>query len=253
MIMGRVGLVVLALVAVGVLSTTALRTPPQAGAARGPWCGASTAFDWICPRRGQTFVEQELLPRRRATVAAEQKAITTAPRSEARLSFADQANCTLFESTRIYTRPEQGRSQTLFAQPWGESECNSLRAGSSVSVLCGSIEIRCPVKVKMKEGKYLTRYSAQDTASTSSGSVSRRRSTLVACSGGYIRVRVEIEGGFAEAAGGASGNFRYVVVVEEVTTTTESEGAVETETSLEVEFDGVLRGPGACAEDRPPA
>jgi hypothetical protein len=222
---------------------------PAAVAAGDPWCGVSTAFDWVCPRWGQVFAEQELLGRGEARVAAERKAITTAAHSEARLSFADQANCTLYESSRIYTRPEIGRSRTLFAQPWGESSCVSLRGGNSLSVLCGEGEIRCPVKVKMKQGKYLTRYSAQQTAGATASGVSRRRTTLVACTG-FIRVRVETEGGFVEASGRASGDYRYVAVVEEVTATGESEGAFESASKVQLEFKGLLRGPGACDEDR---
>jgi hypothetical protein len=204
----------------------------------GTWCGSSDAFDWVCRWHGAVFSDGSLLAKR--IPAPSGKSVVTGPRSEAHLSFRNQANCTLGESSQIY--PRDGAPNSLFSQQYGSSSCTSRLSRSAVRLLCGPAE-PCPAEVRAK-GTILLAFPLPGAAGASSTEALSRRVRIVLCAG-FLRVTTA-DGD--EAAGGATGNNRYVIVVEELSKHTVEEGLDEAERSTSINVIGKLAGAGDCTE-----
>jgi hypothetical protein len=202
------------------------------------WCGHDASRDWVCHQRGAVYQNGSLISRDRAVVANEGQ-ISTASLSKARLSFRNQAICTLEESSEIY--PRYGPTNSLYSQERGASSCTSPR-GKSIRLLCGRRE-GCPAQVRTR-GTSL--FKVFDTAAARSSAVEdvHRQARIVSCSG-FIKVIVANGEVFQ---GGSNGRNRFVVVITESRRVTSEEGFEEAEESLEVTLSGRIPGRGDCRD-----
>jgi hypothetical protein len=178
---------------------------------------------------------------------APESAITTAPRSLARLSFKGQARCTLggVSLSRIFVRDQVPGN--LFTQEQGYSSCTTLHGGSPINILCGPAE-PCPTELRAR-GTYLVKIEAP-AATSSSTEVVRRTARLVICAGA-VRVRVSLPFTSAESGGSVSGRNRFVILVEETISHTDDEAPGEvghaSSESINLNVIGTQPGPGECA------
>jgi hypothetical protein len=170
--------------------------------------------------------------------------VVTGPRSLARLTFQNLAQCSLGtggKSSEIYTR--WPRANSLFTQTQGSSSCSSVHGGVPIGVLCKPGD-NCNAEVRAR-GTVLLKISGPAEAVTSSTVTVRRWARIVVCAG-YVRVAIEDESGSSVSAGGVSGGGRFVIVIEEKTTRIEEPGYTRTEKSLDTSVAGRSVGPGSC-------
>lgn len=169
--------------------------------------------------------------------------VTTAPRSLARLTFKNQARCTLggLALSRIFVRAEES---SLFTQEQGYSSCTSLHGGQPINVLCKPDE-PCGAEVRAR-GTYLVKIPPP-AATISATEIVRRVARVVVCSG-FVRVRIERDGSYSESTGRSSGINRYVLLIEETFRNTDHDNLNEREITLDTSVVGNQPGPGDCAD-----
>lgn len=233
---------------------------PTAAIARFPghplrqlWC-APLSGDSICEWRGQVRVadeaagvplSEELLRRHQSRlIGSEGSRVLTGPNAIARLLFRNRARCSLGGHGQAGEYFAHSGEERLFGQYVGYSSCTSLRGDRTEAGILCSPEEKCPATMRWN-GTYLVKTEAPATASLTDSYI--RRARIVVCSGS-VRVRDEEENTIAES--GASGNGRWVIVVEETTSTTYAEeiGSPVTETrhSIRIEVSEHQPGRGAC-------
>jgi hypothetical protein len=248
----------------GALSLLALLAPAAASARfpanplRQVWC-ARLAGDSICRWRGQVVVAERavgimaaetLLPLHQSRLlGAEGSRVLTGPNATARLLFRNRARCSLGGNGQSGDYFAYPGSEVLFRQFLGYSSCTTLRGApdGEAGILCSSEE-RCPGTMRW-DGTYLIKTEPPEaTASLTDTYV--RRARIVVCSGS-IEVRTEGENGFSRASGQAGFNSRWLIVVEEVTSTTYQEGigsnTTGTSHSISISVSQQQRGRGPCA------
>jgi hypothetical protein len=251
---GRAGLLVLVVTLAlgGYADGRSLHLPPDSD-----WCG-NPSSDWICHYRGTIWVadsasgalapDQVLASGAKRHIGSEGTRITTGPNAVARVRYKSRAKCSLGGNGQVgqfFTRPDE---ELLFRQSAGYSSCSTFRRHpAEANILC-SPEEKCPATLKATGTFFVKTFAPEASASSTETFV--RRARIVVCAGS-IQVRAESEGSFAEAAGGASGGNRFVVLVEEVSSTTVDESAGENKTEtvhkVNVNVVGHPLGPGGCA------
>lgn len=181
--------------------------PSEAPASAGTWCGVDQATDWVCPLQGAVFAKRRMLYPG-VIAPLRNRRLATGRRGAARLSFRDQANCTLYASSLIF--PRVGRPDALFTQKRGSAACVSSRPGS-VRILCSPVE-PCPTEMRAR-GEFLFKTLRRRAARASRVTTRRHRIEIVSCDG-FIDVRVRTRGGFSRASGGGSPGSRQEIVID---------------------------------------
>jgi hypothetical protein len=227
-----------------VLSVLPAAAGARYGGADGPWCGDLAISDWVCRAKGYVEADQVRLLGRGASAMDAETRVVTGPRSLARLTFQNLAQCSLGSGggpSEIYTRWPWANS--LFTQTQGSSSCSSVYGGVPIAVLCKPGD-NCNAEVRAR-GTVLLKISGPAEAVASSTVTVRRWARIVVCAG-YVRVAIEDESGSSMSAGGVSGGGRFVIVIEEKTTRVEEPGYTRTEKSLDTSVAGRSVGPGSC-------
>jgi hypothetical protein len=210
----------------------------EARASGEAWCGLDSTTDWVCPLAGGVFAEGHQLSPESAVPMRNRKIVTRA-RSSARLTFGDQANCTLDEYSVIF--PRSGKPDTLFTQKRGSASCVSSRPGR-VRIMCGPVE-PCPTELRAK-GEFLYKTLRPEAATASWTRTRRRRIEVVSCDG-FIEVRVESPGGVHYASGGGSPGSRTAIVIEVISKTVRSPWGVSVSEYASVRSNGEAGTPAA--------
>lgn len=227
---------------------------------RATWC-LRLSGDSVCSWRGKVRAadrvagvlapEQLLPPHQSRLIGSEGTRVGTGRNAVAHVLFRGRARCTLGGQGQPGDYFTHASEETLFNQYLGYSSCSSLRgrAPREAGVLCSESEEPCPATIGWTGTFFTKTVASEATASIVDTYTQRQR--IVVCSGS-IRVRVEDERSSAEASGGASGNSRYVIVIEEVRTTTYEEDpdgtstATGTSNSVSIVAEQHQRGRGAC-------
>lgn len=225
------------------------------------WCGRSVARDWACREKGSAYAGSgpdalRPLPRRGARPVFEGERVATAAGASARLSFRDEAHCTLGGGTELPSEAvTRWGEDVLMLQLSGDSVCSSPKAGDRVETFCNPTGTACPVRIRGR-GTVLTRVVAPEAIVSLTESF-RRFARITICSG-FFRVWIVGESGQteSEAAGGSSGNGRFVITVEESLERTKDEtvtpngssSSSSESSSASVEVVGSVPGRGRCAE-----
>ncbi len=183
---------------------------PELTDAEEAWCGSDPTNDWVCPLSDGVFAEKRQLAPEVASPLTVRR-LVTGPGSAANLTFRDQANCTLEESSVIF--PRSGRPDTLFTQKRGSAFCENSRPGR-VRIYCGPVE-PCPTELRAR-GKFLFKSLRPPGAQASSARTTRRRIVIVACDG-LIEVWVRAVDGTEYMAGKGSPLDRLEIIVEVIT------------------------------------
>jgi hypothetical protein len=160
--------------------------------------------------------------------------LTTAELSSARLAFGGQANCTLGELSEIY--PGGEHADGIFTQRRGSASCVSSRP-SRVRIACGRTE-RCPTELRAN-GTFLFK-SFRPDATGSTVTIKRQRIQVVSCEG-FVEVRVVAPGGVQKASGGGSAGSSVVITIVVTSRTVEKPWGVMIEEYAKVE--SVVRDP----------
>jgi hypothetical protein len=249
-------LVPLALTAVFFLGSAG-SPPAVARAASQRWCG-NTARDWVCRWQGAVYTaapseKGRLLPRRRARRVHPGTRIATAPNGLARLTFRDEANCTVGgggeERSEVVARWEP---DVLLRQISGDYACSSSAAKPPVESFCDQDGSKCAMRLRSR-GTYLARLAGPPEATAWFTESVLRHAQLVVCSG-FVRVEISSEFGGGEAFGSASGNSRFVITVTERVERTEDETVTPTgsstissnSSSIDIDVVGTVPGRGKC-------
>jgi hypothetical protein len=230
--------------AILVLSILPTATTARSASAGREWCGDLVVSDWVCRAKGYVEADQVRLLGRGASAMDAKTRVVTGPRSLARLTFQNLAQCSLGtagKSSEIYTR--WPRADSLFTQTQGSSSCSSVYGGIPIGILCKPGD-NCNAEVRAK-GTVLLKISGPAEAATSSTVTVRRWARIVVCAG-HVRVTIEDESGSSMSAGGVSGGGRFVIVIEEKTSRIEESGYTRTEKTLDTSVAGRSVGPGSC-------
>ncbi len=222
------------LVGASVILALSLPLSIPAAKAEGEWCGGDTAQDWICPIEGTVYAAKRPL-RLQLPVPINNRRLVTGVQSSARLTFGDQANCTLNEVSEVF--PDGLRADTIFTQRRGSASCWN-RLPSRVRIGCGHTE-RCPIELRA-DGSFLYESPPPSGATASSVTISRQRVQVVSCQG-FVEVTVRTPGGVRRASGGGSSESRLVIEIVVVTKTIERRGVVISEEFAKIS--SVVRDP----------
>jgi len=214
------------------------------------WCGSSGAGDSVCRWLGHTYIDGQLLPKRRPRPLAPLTKVFTPLNSLSRLTMRNQARCTVGGGDRpseVVSRWEG----SLLRQISGDASCTSLTTGLPLETLCDPTE-HCSGEIRAR-GTFLVNVLPPADASASLTESFRRRAKIVICAGA-VRVRVGNDSTFSEASASVTGGNRFVIFIEEVRSLTRDEAITETETSIssstnestDLEVWGTMPGPGPC-------
>jgi hypothetical protein len=162
--------------------------------------------------QGAVFAEGHLLSLESIAPVRDRRIVTRA-QSTARLTFKDQAECTLDEYSVIF--PRSGKRDALFTQKRGSASCVSSRPGR-VRISCNPVE-PCPTELRA-DGEFLFKTLRPPGAVASWARTRRQRIEIVSCDG-FIEVRVESRDGVHYASGGGSPDNRSEIVIEVVSKT----------------------------------
>jgi hypothetical protein len=222
------------------------------------WCGNPNK-DWVCRWRGRAYaaaaLEQgQLLPRRRPRRVDPGTRIATAPDGLARITFRDEANCTVGggseEGSEVVARWEP---DVMLRQISGDFACSSAASKAPVESFCNQDGNDCAMRLQAR-GTFLTQLGAPSGATASLTERLHRHAQLVVCSG-FVRVTVDGETGGGEAFGASSGRSRFVITLTERAERTEDETVTPTgsssissnSSSIEIDVVGTVPGRGRCA------
>ncbi len=196
-----------------------LVTPVAGATAKAPnrlaegWCGTSTASDWLCRWRGGASLNAVPLSSRVPLQLGRNSRVAAGAGSAARIALRGQAQCTVGTGKRtseVVTRPGPG---VLLRQLSGDTSCGtSRRSGIELCTALG-----CNTELEA-EGVMIASILPEETATASavtSEETTHHRVRIVSCSG-FVSV-ITPNG---SASGGATGANRYVVEVDEYTSTT---------------------------------
>jgi len=205
---------------------------------------------WAADSTGASLAPGELLsPRLSRLIGSGGTRVMTGPNAIARLHFRNRARCSLGGNGQAGDYFAHPSEEVLFNQYLGYSLCTSIRGGihREAGILC-SPEETCPVTMRWN-GTYFVKSEPQEaTASVTDTYV--RRARIVVCSGS-VRIMIDHENAFSEGFGEASGNNRYLIVVEDIISTTYADqiGSATTGSrhTIRIALSRQQQGPGACA------